>query len=88
MVCQIFNRNRLTIRKYIYKSNYNSAVQDSVFNQSYVHLFPTLMVQYQLSENHNLSMAYSRRIVRPNYRNMNPFVEVRDQFYMNKEIPN
>lgn len=38
------------------------------------------MVQYQLSENHNLSMAYSRRIVRPNYRNMNPFVEVRDQF--------
>ena len=62
------------------KSNYNSAVQDSVFNQSYVHLFPTLMVQYQLSENHNLSMAYSRRIVRPNYRNMNPFVEVRDQF--------
>ena len=25
-------------------------------------------------------MAYSRRIVRPNYRNMNPFVEVRDQF--------
>ncbi len=59
------------------KSNYNSAVQDSVFNQSYVHLFPTLMVQYQ---NHNLSMAYSRRIVRPNYRNMNPFVEVRDQF--------
>ena len=38
------------------------------------------MAQYQLSENHSLSMAYNRRIVRPNYRNMNPFVEVRDQF--------
>ena len=25
-------------------------------------------------------MVYNRRIVRPNYRNMNPFVEVRDQF--------
>lgn len=62
------------------KSNYSSAVQDSIFNKSYLHLFPTLMAQYQLSENHNLSMAYSRRIVRPNYRDMNPFVEVRDRF--------
>lgn len=25
-------------------------------------------------------MTYGRRIVRPNYRNMNPFVEVRDPF--------
>lgn len=38
------------------------------------------MVQYQLSEIHGFSMAYGRRIVRPNYRNMNPFIEVKDQF--------
>jgi hypothetical protein len=62
------------------KSGYSQTMQDTTFNKSYLHLFPTLMAQYQLSENHGLSMLYGRRIVRPNYRNMNPFVEVRDQF--------
>lgn len=62
------------------KSNYGSAMQDSTFSKRYTHLFPSLMAQYQLTENHGLSMAYNRRIVRPNYRSMNPFVEVRDQF--------
>lgn len=38
------------------------------------------MAQYQASENHGLSLVYTRRIIRPNYRSMNPFVEVRDQF--------
>lgn len=62
------------------KSYYSSAIQDSTFSKRYTHLFPNLMVQYQLSKNHDLSIGYSRRIIRPNYRNMNPFVEVRDQF--------
>lgn len=62
------------------KSSYGSAMQDSTFSKRYTHLFPSLMAQYQLTENQGLSMAYNRRIVRPNYRSMNPFVEVRDQF--------
>ena len=62
------------------RSNYRSTIQDSIFSKNYVHLFPTLMAQYQLSDNYDLSMTYGRRIVRPNYRNMNPFVEVREQF--------
>ncbi len=62
------------------KSKYSSTAQDTTFSKRYTHLFPTLMAQYQPSENHGLSILYGRRIVRPNYRNMNPFVEVRDQF--------
>lgn len=62
------------------KSNYSSAIQDTTFSKTHTDLFPTFMAQYQLSDNHGLSMVYGRRIVRPNYRNMNPFVEVRDQF--------
>lgn len=62
------------------KSNYSTALQDSTFNKNYTHLFPTLMAQYQLSENHSFSMVYGRHILRPNYRSMNPFVEVRDLF--------
>lgn len=62
------------------KSNYSSTIQDTTLSKKYVHLFPALTMQYQLSDNHGLSMVYGRHIVRPNYRNMNPFVEVRDQF--------
>lgn len=66
------------------KSTYRSSSQDTTFSKSYAHLFPSLMTQYQLSDNHSLSLAYSRQIVRPNYRSMNPFVEVRDQFLVEK----
>ena len=62
------------------KSIYGSTAQDTTFSKNYVHLFPTFMAQYHISENHGVSMVYGRSIVRPNYRNMNPFVEVRDQF--------
>lgn len=62
------------------RSSYISATQDTTLSKRYMHVFPTLMAQYHLSENHDLSLVYGRRIVRPNYRNMNPFVEVRDQF--------
>lgn len=62
------------------ESGYSSNHQDTAFKKSYWQLFPTLMAQYQLSENHGFSVVYGRRIVRPNYRNMNPFVEVKDEF--------
>lgn len=62
------------------ESRYGSASQDSTFSDNYTQLFPTAMAQYRLSDRHEFSMIYGRRIVRPNYRNMNPFIEVRDQF--------
>lgn len=62
------------------QNRYRSALQDSTFSRNSIQLFPTLMAQYQLSRHHDLSVTYGRRIVRPNYRSMNPFVEVRDQF--------
>lgn len=62
------------------KSYYGSTGQDTAFSKNDIHLFPTLMAQYRFSESHGLSIVYGRRIVRPNYRSMNPFVEVRDQF--------
>lgn len=62
------------------KSKYKATKQDTAFHKNYLHLFPVFMAHYQLSDNHSMSLAYARRIVRPNYRDMNPFVEVRDQF--------
>ena len=62
------------------KSKYGSNARDTIFSKSYVQLFPTFMAQYQLPGNHGFSLMYGRRIVRPNYRNMNPFVEIKDPF--------
>jgi hypothetical protein len=42
------------------------------------------MGQYQLSEDHCFSITYSKRIVRPNYRDMNPFIEVIDPYQHEK----
>lgn len=69
------------------KSHYSSVIRDSAFSKGYTHLFPNLMVQYQPSENNGLSVLYGRRIIRPNYRNMNPFVEVKDQFIYEQGNP-
>lgn len=40
--------------------------------QQYFNLFPTLFVQNKLSENHQLSFSYGRRITRPAYNYLNP----------------
>jgi hypothetical protein len=69
------------------ENKYSSAIQDTTFSKRYIHLFPSLTAQYQLSENHDLSMIYGRRIVRPNYRNMNPFIEVKDPFLYEQGNP-
>lgn len=62
------------------RSAYRAARQDTAFQKKYTHLFPRLTARYRLCQQHSFSIGYSRRIVRPDYRNMNPFVEVKDQF--------
>ncbi|EJL76193.1 outer membrane beta-barrel protein [Chryseobacterium populi] len=40
--------------------------------QRYFNIFPTLFIQDKLSENHQLSFSYGRRITRPVYNYLNP----------------
>lgn len=41
---------------------------------TYVGLFPTAYLQYNLKPNHQLGFSYNRRLSRPAYQDMNPFV--------------
>ena len=41
---------------------------------AYLNLFPTLYLQYQLTENHQVGLTANRRIDRPNYQDQNPFI--------------
>lgn len=42
--------------------------------RNYLNLFPSLFVQQNVSDDYQLSYSYSRRITRPDYGRLNPFV--------------
>ena len=49
-------------------------INDSPFTRNYTSLFPTLYLNYPVNKAHNLVLSYGRRINRPNYQDLNPFV--------------
>ena len=57
----------------------NPQKTDSFFKKSYVGLFPTMFISYSASEKNQLSFSYGKRINRPAYEDLNPFM-----FYLDK----
>jgi len=53
---------------------------DSSFSRSYVNLFPTVYFSYDVNEKNSLTLNYGRRIDRPNYQDLNPFLFFLDQY--------
>jgi outer membrane receptor protein involved in Fe transport len=47
-------------------------------SQDYLSLFPSANMSYAMSEELSLQLSYSRRISRPNFRSLNPFVNFTD----------
>jgi len=58
----------------------NSVTIQSTVNRHYLNLFPTLFVNQVLSKNNEIGFSYSRRIDRPDYSSLNPFVHFLDAF--------
>ncbi|MXV49870.1 TonB-dependent receptor [Pedobacter sp. HMF7647] len=65
----------------------NSITESKVVNRHYLDLFPTLFVNQSLGKNHDLAFSYSRRIDRPSYDALNPFVFYLDQYTYNQGNP-
>ncbi|MEJ8844391.1 outer membrane beta-barrel family protein [Lacibacter sp. H375] len=61
---------------------------DTTFNLNYTQLFPTVYIQYAVNEKHSLGMNYGRRIRRPDYESLNPFVEFIDRYTYEQGNPN
>ena len=53
---------------------------DSSFSRSYTNLFPTLYVSYQANAKNSFSINYGRRIDRPAYQDLNPFLFFLDNY--------
>ncbi|HTQ63302.1 MAG TPA: TonB-dependent receptor [Puia sp.] len=61
-------------------NSYTVNINDSSFSKSYVNLFPTVYISYQLNEKNQLSVNYGRRIDRPAYQDLNPFLFFLDEY--------
>ncbi|WP_040006149.1 TonB-dependent receptor domain-containing protein [Fibrisoma limi] len=54
---------------------------------TYLNLFPTAFVQYQATQNSLIQVNYGRRIGRPSYQDMNPFVYQIDPYTSERGNP-
>lgn len=73
----------------------NSVTLEQQTKRTYTDFFPSIFVQQQINDNHKLGASYSRRIDRPDYGSLNPFVYYLDQYtyqygnpYLNPQYTN
>jgi outer membrane receptor protein involved in Fe transport len=66
----------------------NSVTLDQINTQEYFNLFPSAFVQHKISDNYQIVYNANRRITRPNYRLLNPFVYYIDPLTSERGNPN
>lgn len=69
------------------KSEGESITLMTVVPRSYTNFFPSISLSKAINEKHNLSFSYSRRLERPNYKDLNPFENYLDQYTFEKGNP-
>jgi len=65
----------------------NSITTNNIVDRHYLDLFPSLFLRKKLSDNNTIVFSYSRRVDRPNYATLNPFVYNFDLYTLNKGNP-
>lgn len=58
------------------------------FDRRYTQLFPTAYLQYQHDKKNTFVLNYGRRIRRPDYQNLNPFINFIDRYTYSRGNPN
>ena len=65
----------------------NVVVKDSAFSRNYNNLFPTLFASFEADSNHTFSGMASRRIDRPAFQKLNPFLFIINKYTYQKGNP-
>ena len=60
---------------------------DSSFKRNFTNLFPSAFISYAADKDNQLTVSYSRRITRPNYQDLNPFIYFLDSLSYRKGNP-
>lgn len=66
----------------------NQVTTGDVFNRHYTQLFPTAFLQYTATDKHTFGLNYGRRIERPDYADLNPFIMFLDKYTFEQGNPN
>lgn len=66
----------------------NSVTGSEINRQEYLNLFPSAFLQHQVSENYQIVYNVNRRITRPYYRQLNPYVFYIDPLTTEEGNPN
>jgi iron complex outermembrane recepter protein len=65
----------------------NPNQNDSSFNKSYNGLFPTVYLKYSADKNNQIGLSLGRRIERPRYEDLNPFMFFIDKYTYGRGNP-
>lgn len=69
-------------------SDGNQITTQQTFHRQYTQLFPTAFVSYALNDKNQFNLNYGRRIQRPNYQDLNPFIYFLDRYTYQVGNPN
>ncbi|MXV14355.1 outer membrane beta-barrel family protein [Hufsiella ginkgonis] len=65
----------------------NSVTKNEVVKRSYPELFPSVAFSRKINKDNELGLSYSRRIDRPSYDDLNPFLNFLDEYTFQKGNP-
>jgi iron complex outermembrane receptor protein len=65
----------------------NQLTTNIVFKRNYTQLFPTAYLQFTANKNNQFVLNYGRRINRPDYEDLNPFIHFLDRYTFEKGNP-
>ncbi|MFM9909477.1 MAG: TonB-dependent receptor domain-containing protein [Chitinophagaceae bacterium] len=69
------------------RSSGNQITSGQKFDRNYTQLFPTAFLQYTVDKNNTVGLNYGRRIQRPNYEDLNPFIVFLDKYTFERGNP-
>jgi outer membrane receptor protein involved in Fe transport len=66
----------------------NQVITNTKFSRNYTQLFPTAFLQYKVNDKNTFGLNYGRRIARPDYADLNPFIMFLDRYTFEQGNPN
>lgn len=66
----------------------NQVTTGDKFKRNYTQLFPTAFLQYTANEKNTFGLNYGRRVERPDYEDLNPFIMFLDKYTYEQGNPN
>ncbi len=64
------------------------AVENTNFRKDFLNLFPTARISYNLTQDQFIKLSFTRRISRPNFGDLNPFVDISNPLNYRSGNPN